>query len=136
MKTSKRIIKVLTIGIFLTFIFFISHGIPGVYVAVGTFRNLVESSNGVNLYSVGAAASPSVYDLQNTPIHAYSGWGSASVTARGEPFSDSGSMWAKVYAHRNADGTVVRKFSPGSDRSASAFIEQGESYSASASGSF
>lgn len=136
MKMSKRIIRKLIIGTIFSIIFCVSQGITGVYVATGSFSYLVGTRDGENLYSVGAAASPSVHDLQNTPIHTYSGWGSASVTAYGETFSDSGSMWAKVYAHRNADGTVERRFSPGSDRSASAFVKQGDSYSISASGSF
>ena len=136
MKSSKRGITRFIIVTLFSILFFHPHGITGVYVATGSFSYLVETRNNVKWYRVGAAASPSVRDLQNTPIDFYSGWGSVSVTANGKTFSDSGSMWARVYAHRYADGTVVHKFTPGPDRSASAFVKLGDSYTTRASGHF
>ena len=116
MKKSKRVITTFIIVAFLVIVSLAYHSIAGVYVAVGSYSTIIEeySDEFHTWFQVGVAATPEYYDLQNTPIHAYSGWASVSLNVEGrEPLSSSGSMWAKVYAYRHADGTVVRKFRRG-----------------------
>jgi hypothetical protein len=141
MKKPKRMMAAFIILPLLTLVFFADHGVSGVYVSTGTFlyfnSELSDNDDDHNWYDFGSAAIPAVRDLQNTPIHAYSGWASVSITvADREPLSDSGSMWAKVYAYRYADGTVERRFKPGQSLSVSTHVRDDQNYSGRGSGTF
>ncbi len=139
MKKSKRVITTFIVVVFLIIVSLAYHSIAGVYVAVGSYSTVIEDDNDdLHIWSnVGVAATPEYYDLQNTPVHAYSGWASVSINVEGrKPLSSSGSMWAKVYAYRHADGTVVHKFRRGDSRSVSTNVRDDQPYSTSGSGTF
>ncbi len=141
MKRRKSMMTPFIILSLLTLVFFADHGISGVYVSTGTFlylnSELSDNDDDHNWYNFGSAAVPDVYDLQNTPIHAYSGWASVSITVEDrEPLSESGSMWAKVYGYRHADGTVEHRFKRGRSLSVSTHVRDDQSYSGRGSGRF